>query len=51
MDGNFPLKPAVENEHIQIINFSSEIDEYYSRKSLGMPGTERPVFKHKASRK
>jgi hypothetical protein len=47
MDGNFPLKPVVEGEHIQIVNFSSEIDEYYERKGVGMPGTNPPVFKHK----
>jgi len=49
MDGNFPLKPEVEGQHIQIVNFSSEIDEYYDRMSLGMPGTKRPVFKQQGT--
>jgi len=47
LDGNFPLPPEKENDRISMIDYKDEIDTYYTRKDLGMPGVIKPKKKRK----
>lgn len=47
LDGNFPLPPVKENEMISMIGFKDDIDTYYNRKDVGMPGVTKPTKKNK----
>ncbi len=42
LDGNFPLPPEKENERISMIGYKDDIDAYYTRKDVGMPGGIKP---------
>jgi hypothetical protein len=44
-DGNFPLGTEKENETIQIVNYKDDIEEYYTKKGVGMPAIEKPKKK------
>jgi hypothetical protein len=46
-DGNFPLPPEKENELITMIGYKDDIDTYYTRKDVGMPGGTKPKKKNK----
>ena len=45
-DGNFPLPPEKENERISMIGYKDDIDTYYTRKDVGMPGGTKPKKKN-----
>lgn len=44
-DNKFPLPAEKENEKIFMISFKDDIDTYYTRKDVGMPGTIKPKRK------
>lgn len=46
-DGSFPLKAEKDNEILHIINYKDDIDSYYNRTGLGMPGATKPKRKTK----
>lgn len=44
-EGNFPLNAEKENEILHIINYKDDIDAYYTRIGVGMPGATKPTRK------
>jgi len=46
-EANFPLPPEKENERISMTGYKDEIDTYYTRKDVGMPGVIKPKKKRK----
>ncbi len=44
-DGNFPLPPEKKDEMISIVGYKDDIDKYYNRKDVGMPGGTKPKKK------
>lgn len=42
LDGNFPLPPEKVNERISMIGYKDDIDKYYTRKDVGIPGGTKP---------
>ena len=45
-EGNFPLPAEKENERISMIGYKDDIDTYYTRKDVGMPGGIKPKKKN-----
>lgn len=45
IEGNFPLAEEKEDELIHILGFSDNIDAYYTKSGVGMPGIEKPSKK------
>jgi hypothetical protein len=46
-EGNFPLNAEKENEILHIVNYIDDIDAYYTRIGVGMPGATKPSKKKK----
>jgi hypothetical protein len=46
-EGNFPLNAEKENEILHIVNYKDDIDAYYTRIGVGMPGATKPTKKKK----
>lgn len=44
-EGKFPLDEEKENEVIQIASFKDEIEDYYTKKGVGIPDIEKPKRK------
>ena len=44
-EGNFTLPPEKKNERISKIGYKKDIDIYYTRKDVGMPGVANPPKK------
>ena len=44
-EGNFPLTEEKENEMLSIINYKDDIEAYYTRIGVGMPGAIKPTKK------
>lgn len=42
LDGQFPLGPVIENTIITMTGYNQDIEDYYTRKSTGFPGTVKP---------
>lgn len=47
-ENNFPLGQEKQNEMLQIVNYKDEIETYYTRTGVGMPGIIKPKKKPKA---
>lgn len=45
MDGQFPLKPENDKEHLQIVGFKGDIDRYFEEVGMMVPNPKKPVFK------
>jgi hypothetical protein len=43
----FPLKPEKENERIMMLSYKDDIETYYTRAGVGMPGVKKPKRKTK----
>lgn len=43
----FPLKPEKENERIMMLSYKDDIETYYTRTGVGMPGVKKPKRKTK----
>jgi len=46
-ENNFPLEQEKQNEMLHIVNYKDEIETYYTRTGVGMPGTIKPKKKPK----
>jgi len=44
-ENNFPLEQEKENEILRIVNYKDEIETYYTRAGVGIPGTTKPKKK------
>lgn len=44
-EGNFPLDEEKGNETIQIVNYKEDIERYYTKSGVGMPGVNKPKKK------
>lgn len=42
MQNRFPLPSEKDNERIMMIGYKDEIDKYFTRKDVGMPGVTKP---------
>lgn len=45
LNGKFPLDKEKENEIIFILDYMEEIDKYYTKTSVGIPGIKKPKKK------
>ncbi|MBB2143977.1 hypothetical protein GM921_00640 [Pedobacter sp. LMG 31464] len=48
MEGNFPLGSQKDGDHLQMLKYSDRIEEYYAKKTMGIPGVQKPLFKSKS---
>ncbi len=44
-DNGFPLKPENKDQKILMISYMDDIDKYYTKKEVGMPGVTKPKRK------
>jgi tRNA splicing endonuclease len=45
IENKFPLPPEKENEKILMLSYRDEIENYYTKKDVGMPGVIKPIKK------
>ncbi len=48
-ENNFPMGQEKQNEMLHIVNYKDEIETYYTRTGVGMPGTIKPKKKPKGT--
>ena len=49
-EGLFPLKEKKEDEHIMMLSYKDDIETYYTRIGVGMPGVIKPKRKIKSDK-
>lgn len=45
LKGHFPVKAGKENDILHIVNFKDDIETYYTKSGVGMPGVTKPKKK------
>ncbi|UTW61836.1 hypothetical protein KFE98_17755 [bacterium SCSIO 12741] len=45
LEGKFPLGDEKENQHISIVNYKRNIDNYYDNRTVGLPNAVKPKKK------